>query len=297
MLTPFDWIRLAFTGAELLATLDRLAEAPSDLQGDTLGPPLETLDGPCERCMLYPRVDNHRNCRGCASIMGQRYRFRPASREVLLVWGCLNRLPYSIASRTGPARARLSPDGLNGFFILDDRRFLKVIPRWTLKNWLQDILLYDDELHGLLQIFPTYSARQGLCMSDLLCHVVFREANIGTNNLWVRFYAEAYHVRRPQVLDKENLLNFPASEFLGMMNMGEMFQTLLSFHDQEILRKLLLSDNLNESQFNWGRFQGLLEQDARDMLDVWQIRQWPKARVQLFYDLLKFVPVDSGARP
>jgi hypothetical protein len=47
--------------------------------------------------------------------------------------------------------------------------------------------------------------------------------------------------------------------------------------------------NTSEAQFYWGRFLGALNQEARDMLNAWKIRQWSKSRIDLLYELVENV--------
>jgi hypothetical protein len=51
----------------------------------------------------------------------------------------------------------------------------------------------------------------------------------------------------------------------------------------------LQTDDPQEERFYWGRFMGLLDQEARDMLNAWNVRDWPKPQVQLLYDLMEYV--------
>jgi hypothetical protein len=48
-------------------------------------------------------------------------------------------------------------------------------------------------------------------------------------------------------------------------------------------------EDTSEEQFYWGRFLGYLSQEAKDMLNAWRIRQWPKGRIELLYELVDYV--------
>jgi hypothetical protein len=61
--------------------------------------------------------------------------------------------------------------------------------------------------------------------------------------------------------------------------------------EQKVLYELLTIDKNMEEQFHWGRFQGVLSQEAKDMLNSWKIRRWPKSRVKLLYELTDYVYV------
>lgn len=289
MLNNFDWLRLAFTGAELLATLHCIAHEPEALCGLTLGAPLSALDGPCERCLVNGRLPDDSYCNACRAILSKRRQYTTASRQVVLIWGYVNRLPRGLR---GKETAVISPEGY-GHYIADERRFLQILIRRDLQSWLHDLLLYDGgSLTGLLQIFPTSSYSPQMCMNDLFCRVVHRENVAGQDKLRVRFYAAPYLVLNHYTLEQEGLLTFGAAEFLGMLEMATVFRQMLHPREQGILRELLTTTDLNQEQFYWGRFLGMLSQEARDMLHAWQVRQWSKEQVRLFYELLRYVYVD-----
>lgn len=289
MLNYFDWLRRAATGAELLATLHVIAKQPEALADLALGAPLSALDGPCERCLIYSRPADDVYCAACQTILNTRKRYKMASQRVVLVWGYVNRLPRGLR---GGETAVIAPDG-SGHYIPDERRFLKILIRHDLQSWLHDLLLYDGgSLTGLLQIFPTTSYSPSLCMNDLLCRVMHRENVSGQDKLRVRFYAVPHLVMNHYTLEQEGLLTFGAAEFLGMLEMATVFRQMLHPREQSILRDLLTTDDLNQEQFYWGRFLGMLGQETRDMLHAWQVRQWSKEQVRLFYELLRYVYVD-----
>ena len=56
-----------------------------------------------------------------------------------------------------------------------------------------------------------------------------------------------------------------------------------------MLHEILTIEQPVEEQFYWGRFQGSLNQKARDMLDSWGVRQWPENRIKLLYELMDYV--------
>lgn len=289
MLSYSDWLRRAATGAELLATLHVIAKQPEALADLALGAPLSALDGPCERCFIYSRLPNDAYCAACRTILNKRKPYKAATQRVVLVWGYVNRLPRGLR---GGETAVIAPDG-SGHYLFDERRFLKLIIRHDLQSWLHDLLLYDGgSLTGLLQIFPTTSYSQNLSMNDLLCRVMHRENVSGQDKLRVRFYAAPYQVMNHYTLEQEGLLTFGAAEFLGMLEMATVFRQMLHPREQNILRDLLTTDDLNQEQFYWGRFLGMLGQETRDMLHAWQVRQWSKEQVRLFYELLRYVYVD-----
>ena len=74
--------------------------------------------------------------------------------------------------------------------------------------------------------------------------------------------------------------------------MAVVFRQMLHPREQDMLRELLNIDDLNQEQFYWGRFLGMLSREARDMLHAWQVRQWSREQARLFYELLGYVYVD-----
>lgn len=293
MQSNFDWLRLAATGAELLATLDLLANAPETLAMSGEGAPVSALDGPCERCWRYPRRADDQYCAACRAILNRRKKHSSHTRQMALVWGYVNRLPRELRTAfTNRATAVFNPDR-SGHYLLDNGRFLLTLPKRSLQAWLHDLLLYDGgAVRGLLQIFPTTGVQHNLCMSDLLCRIVGREAVLGMDQLNIRFYALPYHVLTHHSLEEEGLLTYSAAEFSGMLEMAIVFRQLLRPQEQDILQELLMTDDLNQEQFYWGRFLGMLSQEARDMLHAWQVRRWSREQVKLFYQLIHYVYVD-----
>ena len=64
---------------------------------------------------------------------------------------------------------------------------------------------------------------------------------------------------------------------------------LIGPQEQEMLHEVLNLEDPSEEQFYWGRLLGHLSQGAKDMLNAWRIRQWPKNQVKLLYELVDYV--------
>jgi hypothetical protein len=288
MLSGFDWLRRSQTGAELLATLEYLTSKP-DLfpREEEIGPPHSAFDGPCRRCWIYPRLPSPRQdyCKPCRAILSRASRLGHVSRQSIILWGFVNRLPAQLETGEGFYGRHIF-----GAYACDENRFLLVMHRRRLKAWLQDLLIHHgSDLKGLVQIFPTTGARGKLGMGDILCRAVRHEARFSMDQLRVRFFSAPYQLIKPHTRDRQGLLTFEVSEFLGLLEMAAVFRTLLNPKEQTSLHELVNLKDASEEQFYWGRFMGYLNQEAKDMLSAWRIRQWPKGRVKLLYELVEYV--------
>ena len=96
----------------------------------------------------------------------------------------------------------------------------------------------------------------------------------------------------PHQRDQQQGRTFEVSEFVGLLQMAEVFRLLLHPHEQQELLALLTRDDGDGAAFYWGRFLGLLDPRARDMLVAWGIRTWPQTRIRLLDELRKYVDVD-----
>ncbi len=286
MLTRFDWLRRSRTGPELLATLQYLEETPElPTDGITPGPPPSALSGPCGRCWVYPRAAG-RYCVTCQAILDRAWRFRATVLRSVVVWGFVSRLPRP---RTGGGG--FGGDVL-GMYVEDDRHFLLMLPHDSLKPWLQELVLYHGaELKGLLQIFPT-TGGQSAQMGDMLSRIIHQEANFPPDKLRVRFHANIEQVFNPRPFEREGLLTFEVSEFLRTLDLAAVFAAVLRHEERKVLYRLLHTADSAQSQFYWGRFLGLLSQEARDMLTGWGVRDWSPHQVSLLYELVDYVAPD-----
>jgi len=296
MLSSFDWLRRSESGAELLATLEYLTSRP-DLfpTGDEIGPPFSALDGPCQRCWVYPRAPSSRQnypsagsghrCPSCQAIVTRAGRLGKISHQSIVLWGLVNRLSKLLRMGEG-----FSGYHVLGAYVHDENHFLLMMPRRELKPWLQELVIYHgSDLKGLIQILPTTAVGKGVSMRDVLCRAVYHEARFPMDQLRVRFFSAPYQILRPHTRDQQGLLTFEVSEFLSVLEMAAVFRTILRPQEQASLYELLNLEDTSEEQFYWGRFMGFLTQEAKDMLNAWRIRQWPKGRVKLLYELVEYV--------
>ncbi len=302
MLSSFDWLRRSRSGTELLATMRVLDQKPElfDHQAGRdpargLGPPASALDGPCSRCWVYPRPTTRRGkaryCRACHAILREASLLGNASRRAIVVWGRVTQLPQPLRSGRGFADSRVL-----GATVCEPDHFGLMIYRHDLKPWLQELVLYHGtSLRGLLQVLPTTGRGWGLDMSDVLCRAIHHEGRFALDQLRVRFFSAPHQLLMPHKRDRRGLLTFEISDFISLLEMAAVFRTLLRPEAQEALQELLALDDPREEQFYWGRFLGYLSPEAKDMLHAWRIRQWPKERVQLLYELIEYVSFYQAA--
>jgi hypothetical protein len=291
MLSSFDWLRRSRTGAELLATLEYLKTEPDLFPagpvGEEIGPPHSALDGPCRRCWIYPRQSSPRRnyCPACQAILTRASKLSNRSRQSIVVWGFVSRLPKQLWTGEGFYDSRIWGD-----YVHDEHHFLLTMRRRELKTWLQEIVIYHgSDLKGVIQIFPTTGTKHETGMGDILCRAIHHEARFSMDRLRVRFFSAPYQLLQPHTRDRQGILTFEISEFLSLLEMAAVFRTLLRPAEQESLRELVSLKDASEEQFYWGRFMGFLSQEAKDMLSAWRIRQWPRHRIKLLYELVDYV--------
>jgi hypothetical protein len=284
MLNIFDWLRRCESGAELLATLRYFAKPPKSASDELeMGAPVSALNGPCRRCCLYGRAQDE-YCRFCAAVIEHARRLTHTSRISVVVWGLVNQMPKQVRDEEGGASPHLL-----GSYVYDPNRFLVMMYRRKLKAWLQDMLLYHGaELRGLVQIFPTVGFGGKLNMGEILCYASHYEPRLPPARLTAQFYSSPFQFLNPRFRDRQGLLTFDLAEFLSLLEMAEVFRAKLYPAEQRQLQELLDLKDPKEEQFYWGRYLGQLNQDAKDMLAAWRIRQWPKARIKLLYELIEY---------
>lgn len=287
MLSHFDWLRLSRTGAELLATL-RLFADNSELPSEgELGPPHSALDGPCQRCWVYPRRSSKRRaryCSTCQDVLSRAWRLGDVSRHAIVTWGFVNQLPRQLGTGSGFQDSRIL-----GTYVHDENHFLLMLYRRELKPWLQELGLYHGaDLKGFIQIFPTVGTRRPT-MGELVSRIVHNEARFPMDRLWVRFFSDLDQVFKPYLYDREGVLTFEISEFLSVLEMAAVFRTVLRPDEQKLLHELLHMEDVGNIQFYWGRILGHFSQEAKDMVDAWGIRQWSRAQIDLLYELVEYV--------
>jgi hypothetical protein len=285
MLNPYDWIRRCQSGSELLAILHLLEHPPEDDEieldwytEDAPAGPAGAVQSSCFRCRVCPRPPHAEYCHTCHTIAEYGKRYTKYIRRISVVWGYMTQIPP------------LGGKEILGRYIVDDYRFLLLLSRQTLKSWLQQFVLQTNpDLHGLLQIFPTIGSGGNIGMGDVLCRASHHEANMPMNQLWVRFFSAPYQLVNPKQRNEEGILSFELGEFLRLMDMAEIFCTVLTYEQQRNLHDLFKVNVQAEQAFHWGRFARQLDQRARDMLTGWNIRQWPENKIKLLYELVDYV--------
>jgi hypothetical protein len=206
-------------------------------------------------------------------------------RQSIVIWGFVNRLPKQLAQGEG-----FHDSDILAAYVHDQNHFLLMMRRRQLKLWLQELLLYHGaELKGLIQILPTTGASGGIDMADVLGRAIHQEGRFAMDQLRARFFSAPHQLFKAHTRERQGILTFEAAEFLSLLEMAAIFRTLLFPDAQNMLYELLNLDDPSEEQFYWGRFWGYLSPEAKDMLNAWRIRHWPKPRIRLLYELVNYV--------
>jgi hypothetical protein len=281
----------------MLATLELLEATPDLLPAsgrgeEEIGPPFSAVDAPCQRCWVYPHQTSpwRSFCPTCSRILAKAARLGSRSRSATVLWGFVNELPKHLWNREG-----FYADHVLASYVQDAHHFLLMMNRQELKPWLQELALYHgSNLKGLIQVLPTSGGGKLVSMGDILCRAAYQEARFTMDQLRVRFFAAPYQLLIPHTRDQMGILTFEVADFLSLLEMASVFRTVLFPDEQQSLRQLLALEDPQEQQFYWGRFTGRLNQKAKDMLSAWGIRQWPKHRVKLLYELADYVEFYSA---
>lgn len=292
MLATFDWLRRSRSSAELLTAMRFFAAKPGFNSGELLesGAPFSALNGPCQRCFVYAKAQSlgepERYCKFCKMILAKKRGVEKIAGNTLIIWGLAPELARQFHNSEGALHRRTLAN-----FVPADDRFLLMLKKRDLKDWLQELALYHgSDLRGVLQIFPGVAEKSPLPLGALLCWAARRESALAAGGFYVQFFARPLQLMKPRYRDRMGMLTFEVSAFLNLLGMAEVFRTLLFPNEQQQLYELLHLKNPKEEQFYWGRFLGGLSQEAKDMLAQWRIRQWPKSQVQSLYELIEYVP-------
>jgi len=294
MLTRFNWLRRCRTGSELLATLCYFADnADINSNDQKQGGPFSAIGTLCHRCRIYAPVSerkkDHRYCKTCKSILVLKNKIAPKSQNAIVIWGYVNQIPQHLR--------KIKPsNSVYGIYIHDEQRFLVMMKRQQIRQWLQELVIYSGMgLKGLLQMFPSLGECRNLNMGDYLTWAVHHEANLSLDQLRVRFFSAPQQLINPKAREQAGLLTYHIQDFIGMLEMVEVFRANLFPHQQRGLFELLNLKDHKEEQFYWGRFLGQLSQEAKDMLSAWKVRQWPKNQIEFFYQLIKYVIIPQSS--
>ncbi len=288
MLNKFDWLRRSRSGTELLATLQYFSDNSNiDFSKLKQGGPLSAIGNLCQRCKVYApaviRKKHTRYCGICEKIIELKEQIVPKSIRTIVIWGYVNKISRHL-------RESKPSEFFYGIYVHDDQRFLAMMHRQYLKQWLQDLIIYSGlNLKGLLQIFPSLGEFRSLNIGDYLSWAIHHEASLSQDQLRVRFYTKPQQIINPKKREKEGLLTFHVSNFINMLEMVEVFRVYLYPQQQKDLLELLNLNDPKEEQFYWGRFLGQISQEAKDMLSAWKVRQWTKSQTQFFYHLINYV--------
>jgi len=287
MQNAYDWLRICKSGSELIATIDLVTDEPYlpeiMVKEDCLGPPQTAFDGPCLRCQYFSRMPNHHLCYFCDHVIVREKSVRSFAPHCVTIWGFVN-FPF-----------RKIPQTKHEIFTynVDHNRFICCTNRWNLKMLLQEIMMIQGpDWLGTLQIFPAFQGGETMNMSDMLCSAIFDEKALIQDRLYIKFFASPFQFVHKKEREREGKLIFDAIDFIGYLEMAEIFKRGLYLEEQDRLKELLEIQDVSEKQFYWGRFLAQVRPEARDFLDSWNMRKWSKSQVSLFYELLDFAKFD-----
>jgi len=287
MQNAFDWLRICRSGSELMATLDLVSDEP-DLPGivakeECLGIPQAAFDGPCLRCKYYSRLPDNHLCYFCNNVMVREAIIRSFARHCVALWHYVN-FPLKRIPKTSYEIFH---------YQVDKNRYICCTNRWNLKNFLQEIMMIQGpEWRGVIQIFPVFQGGETLTMSDMLCSAIFDEKSMIQDRLYVKFFATPFQFVHKKEREREGKLIFEVTDFIGYIEMAEIFKKGLYLEEQDRLRQVLDIEDPSEKQFYWGRFLAQVRPEARDFLDSWKLKNWTPSQISLFYELLSFAKFD-----
>jgi hypothetical protein len=288
MQNAYDWLRICRTGGELIATIDLVSDEP-DLPGivakeESLGSPQTAFTGPCLRCSYYERLFNKNYCYFCNQVMVRENVLRSIARHSVALWCFVNYPP-----KRNPKTSNYEVFS----HIVDNSRFICCTNRWNLKNLLQEMMMMQGpDWLGTIQIFPVFKGGDTLTMSDLLCSAIFDESALVQDQLYVKFFSSPFQFVHKREREREGKLIFEVTDFIGYLEMAEIFKRGLYLEEQDRLRQVLEVEDVTEKQFYWGRFLAQVRPEARDFLDSWKMKTWTESQISLFYELLDFVKFD-----
>jgi hypothetical protein len=287
MLNTFDWLRRSENGAELIAAMDAVEKDTDLVHEETkIGQPVHGINGPCIRCWIYPRVSDSFHCRICNTIVTESRKLGRVSRKCLLVWGYVNYIPDNVKKNND-----LKENKALSMFIKDEKHFLVVVNGYDMTEWFRRIILdCGSDLKGLLTVFPTTGKKDTFSMGDILCRAVHYDSRFPMDRLRIRFFSRPGQLKVPHMREKQGMLTFEPSEFLGMLEMATFFQSRLRPEEQKIIKEITAIKEHHEKAFYWGRLMSNLSIEARDMLSEWNFREWSENKIKLLYDFTANVP-------
>ncbi|MBF0121005.1 MAG: hypothetical protein HQK79_19420 [Desulfobacterales bacterium] len=226
MLNTFDFIRIAKSGSELIATIQYLTEKSYILFTNELGPPLSGVVWPCQRCWFYSCLPSYgeRHCEACSSILKLESESRKLIRSTFVLWGFVNKIPFPLTP--GQKFLDITP---TASYVFDEHHFIIILNRSEIKKCLKEIVnIHKLDLVGLIQIFPVKGSSLKGTMADILSHVTYQENRFPMDYLRIRFFSKPYHIFEAREKDKDKILTFEISEFLKILDLPSIFRPLLN---------------------------------------------------------------------
>lgn len=285
MLEPFDWVRLARGGAELMTTLRFIQNKALNTQNLPLAGPHSALHGPCLRCGLYSRRSHRTLCMPCSQIMKETPNFIQASKDSLILWGQTDGVPLPLRhpgqqvkrSLFGPAYFRPSA-------------FLLGLKSFSLIAFLREIVFaHGHDLSGHFLIFPTMSTKTPMNMSDVLITAMRQRLTIIPGQLNITLMPSMYWAMNQRKMGEGYENTASIQNFIALLDMAQNFRHFFSPQEQEHIKTILKISSFQEKMFHWNRFVGLQEESAQEYLSVINLINWPSWQCAYFFQILPYV--------
>ncbi len=290
MLEPFDWVRLARGGAELMTTLRFIQNEALDTKDHPVAGPHSALSGPCIRCGVYSRRPRKTYCSTCSFILSKTPNYIQASKDSLLLWGQTGggiprplRHPHQKIAKFiyGPA-----------FF--KDNAFLLGIKSFKLITFLREIVFaHGYDLSGHFLIFPTVGTNPKMTMNDVLITAMRQRLPIIPDQLTITFMPNMYWSVNSRKMWKGYDNSAPIQEFIALLDTAQTFKHIFGPQDQDHILNILNSSSFQEKMFHWHRFVGLQDTSVQEFLSTINMVNWLSEQRTYFFEILPYVSYNT----
>lgn len=281
MLALFDYICRCKTGSELYGALKIKNQIKQHLDDQNIGVPCTAVYGPCQRCWIYDCNVGEEYCPLCNSILEHSQGHNLVFQDITLIWYDFDLFPTSIE--------KILPEDHIGFIPLNYRSGLIMCMRSSIQNWLRSLTLkYGSLIKGLLQIFPTMGQGNIVGMGDILSTAKSQSKSLQFNNLWVRFYPEAWQLLDTKRREELGILTFEISDFISLIEKSKIYKEVIPNRFRNDIFELITKQDIDSESYYWGKLKRSLNKKAIDLIDSWKLKNWDKNKVELLYELSNY---------